>query len=104
MDEYYAYIFENSVPGLPEAAGAEGLTPLEYMRKYAAFEVARDVYGVNEAPVPEADLQGAAEDGELLKKDGRTVGVSVDGRAFFQGYGTTRRKASHLEVLPPEKK
>jgi anaerobic selenocysteine-containing dehydrogenase len=97
VDEYYAYIFENSVPGLPEAAGAEGLTPLEYMRRYAAFEVARDVYGVNEAPVPEADLQGAAGDGELLKKDGRTVGVSVDGRAVV-GHNTPSRK---LELFSP---
>ncbi len=29
VDEYYAFIFENSVPGLPEAAAAEGVTPLE---------------------------------------------------------------------------
>ena len=28
VDEYYRWIFENSVPGLPEKAAAEGLTPL----------------------------------------------------------------------------
>ncbi len=39
MDEYYAWMFENSVPGLPEAAAKEGLTPLAYMRKYGAFEI-----------------------------------------------------------------
>ncbi len=39
LDEYYADIFEHSVPGLPEAAKAEGLDPLAYMRKYAAFDV-----------------------------------------------------------------
>ncbi len=39
LDEYYADIFENSVPGLPEAANKEDLTPLEYMRKYGAFDV-----------------------------------------------------------------
>src|SRR6266545_682456 len=27
VDEYYRHIFENSVPGLPEAAAAQGLTP-----------------------------------------------------------------------------
>ena len=43
VDEYYGFIFENSVPGLPEKATAEGLTPLEYMRRYGAFEVARKV-------------------------------------------------------------
>ena len=55
VDEYYQYIFENSVPGLPAAAAREGLTPLAYMRKYACFEVARDVYRVNETPLPESD-------------------------------------------------
>ena len=29
VDEYYGYIFENSVPGLPERASQEGLTPLD---------------------------------------------------------------------------
>src|ERR1041384_321869 len=38
VDEYYAYIFEHSVPGLPERAAAENLTPLEFMRRYGAFE------------------------------------------------------------------
>src|SRR6185503_71982 len=37
LDEYYADIFETSVPGLPETARAEGLTPLAYMRKYGAY-------------------------------------------------------------------
>ena len=41
VDEYYRWIFENNVPGLPQAAAAEGLTPLAYMRKYGAFEVRR---------------------------------------------------------------
>ncbi len=39
LDEYYSDIFERAVPGLPEAARAEGRTPLEYMRRYGAFEV-----------------------------------------------------------------
>ncbi|MFC2085600.1 molybdopterin-dependent oxidoreductase [Bacteroidota bacterium] len=44
VDEYYQWMFENSIPGLPEKAAAEGLTPLAYMKKYGAFEVKRDVY------------------------------------------------------------
>ncbi|MCB9152878.1 MAG: molybdopterin-dependent oxidoreductase [Caldilineae bacterium] len=44
VDEYYRWIFENSVPGLPEAAAAEGLTPLAYMRKYGVFEVTAENY------------------------------------------------------------
>lgn len=44
VDEYYEWMFNNSVPGLPEAAAEEGITPLEYMRRYGAFEV-RDKVG-----------------------------------------------------------
>ncbi len=44
QDEYWGWIFERSVPGLPEAAAAEGLTPLAYMRRYGAFEVPADVH------------------------------------------------------------
>ena len=42
LDEYYAGIFESSVPGLPDAARREGKTPLEYMRRYGAFAVPYD--------------------------------------------------------------
>lgn len=45
LREYYSWIFENSVPGLPEAAAAKGLTPYEYMSRYGAFEVAKEAYG-----------------------------------------------------------
>jgi anaerobic selenocysteine-containing dehydrogenase len=39
MDEYWSDIFENSVPGLTEAAAKENLTPLAYMRRYGSFAV-----------------------------------------------------------------
>jgi anaerobic selenocysteine-containing dehydrogenase len=39
IDEYFGDIFENQVPGLPEAAQKVDCTPLEYMRRYGAFEV-----------------------------------------------------------------
>ena len=48
IDEHYRWMFENSVPGLPEAAEKEGLAPLAYMRKYGAFEVKTDVYRLHE--------------------------------------------------------
>ncbi len=44
IDEYYRYIFENSVPGLPEAAEKEGLSVLAFMKKYGAFEVTAGNY------------------------------------------------------------
>jgi anaerobic selenocysteine-containing dehydrogenase len=57
VDEYYAFIFEHSVPGLPERAAAEGLTPIEYMRRYGAFEIDAKVGALHEEPVPEAELE-----------------------------------------------
>ena len=42
VDEYYGWMFEHSVPGLPEAASAEGLTPLQFMRRYGAFEIRKE--------------------------------------------------------------
>jgi anaerobic selenocysteine-containing dehydrogenase len=62
VDEYYQWVFENSVPGLPETAAKEGLTPLQYMRKYGAFEVARETYRLDERPLTDAEVDGATPD------------------------------------------
>jgi anaerobic selenocysteine-containing dehydrogenase len=52
VDEYYGWMFEHSVPGLPEAAANEGLTPLQYMRRYGAFKVDDVAYSkAHEQPV-----------------------------------------------------
>ncbi|PYS91695.1 MAG: formate dehydrogenase [Acidobacteria bacterium] len=56
VDEYYGYIFEHSVPGLPEAAAQENLTPLEFMRRYGAFEVKKKTGALHETPVPAEEL------------------------------------------------
>ncbi len=61
VDEYYAYIFENSVPGLPDAAAAEGLTPLQYMRRYGAFEVAKKIGPLHETEIGAEELEDPAE-------------------------------------------
>jgi anaerobic selenocysteine-containing dehydrogenase len=63
LDEYYGWIFENSVPGLPEAAAAEGVTPLEFMRRYGAFEVAKKIGRVYEERVPDTELDDVHVDG-----------------------------------------
>jgi anaerobic selenocysteine-containing dehydrogenase len=64
VDEYYRWIFENSVPGLPEKAKAQGLTPLEYMRRHGAFEVERDVYRLYERPAATGlDVDGTTRQG-----------------------------------------
>jgi anaerobic selenocysteine-containing dehydrogenase len=61
VEEYYRHIFERSVPGLPEKAAAEGLDPLAYMRRYGAFEIARQIGAVFEREVPAAELTDTAE-------------------------------------------
>jgi anaerobic selenocysteine-containing dehydrogenase len=61
VDEYYSHIFEHSVPGLPEAAAAQSMTPLEYMRRYGAFEVRAGIGQVFAEEVPADELVGAAE-------------------------------------------
>ncbi|NNC92365.1 MAG: molybdopterin-dependent oxidoreductase, partial [Acidimicrobiia bacterium] len=62
MDEYYGWMFDNSVPGLPDKAAAEGITPLEFMRKYGAVEIDKDVYEVHERPAE----KGIEIDGQTL--------------------------------------
>jgi anaerobic selenocysteine-containing dehydrogenase len=63
VDEYYGHIFEHSVPGLPERAAAEGLSPLAYMRRYGAFEVATKVGALHAEPVPAEELEDVRVDG-----------------------------------------
>lgn len=62
QDEYWGWIFEHSVPGLPEAAKEEGLKPLEYMRKYGAFEVTKENY----TPYLKPDENGVDIDGSKV--------------------------------------
>jgi len=62
VDEYYEYIFENSVPGLNEKATGEGLTPLEYMRRYGAFEIQKKVGAIYEEVVPPGELEDIRAD------------------------------------------
>jgi anaerobic selenocysteine-containing dehydrogenase len=93
VDEYYQWIFEHSVPGLPEAAAAEGLTPLGYMRKYGAFEVSRDTYKLHEKPLSPDQLSGAETDPDthLVRKESQVIGVEVDGTPVT-GFATPSRK------------
>jgi anaerobic selenocysteine-containing dehydrogenase len=92
IDEYYRYIFER-VPKLPEAAAAEGLNPLEYMQKYGAFEVETKVYDVNERPLASSDADGSSVEQStgLIRKNGKAVGVEVNGKACT-GFPTPSRK------------
>ena len=111
IHEYYSWIFENSVPGLPEAAAAEDLSPLDYMRKYGAFEITRDVYAQHETPVAQEVVDGAKiadgfswadapaptvnlrpMPGPFINDDGQfRVGVMADGQVV-EGFPTPSGK------------
>ncbi len=93
IEEYYQWIFENSIPGLPEAAAQQNLTPLEYMRKHAAFAVKQSVYDQHESKVSDAELQSASveESTGKITKDNQVVGVMIDGQAI-RGFATPSRK------------
>jgi len=93
VEEYYRWIFERSIPGLPEKAEAEGLTPLEYMRKYAAFLVEDNVYRVHTKTLSASELEGATVDpvSNVISKGGTAIGVEVDGTSRA-GFPTPSRK------------
>jgi anaerobic selenocysteine-containing dehydrogenase len=88
QDEYWSHVFEKSVPGLPEAAAAENLSPLAYMRKYGAFEIDSDIVQPFEDEVEHASVDSA---GRALDAEGTVVGVVVDGVAR-KGFGTPSRR------------
>ncbi len=74
ITEYYRWIFENSVPGLPEAAKKEGLSPLEYMQRHGCFLVQDQVYKTHES-----ELKGEFTVDEargVVLQHGKVAGVS----------------------------
>lgn len=94
VDEYYEWIFDNSVPGLPEKAAEEDLTPLEFMRRYGAFEVKRNIGRVFEETVGNDELDDTRQDllGRVYSRAAKPPGPNVvpvpvpdgdeDGRRF----------------------
>jgi anaerobic selenocysteine-containing dehydrogenase len=91
VHEYYRWIFENAVPGLPAAAAKEGLAPLAYMQRYGAFQIEKDVHGLESKPV--AVPENAKRDPEtgLVTADGQTIGVEIGGEVVA-GFPTPSRK------------
>ncbi len=93
IEEFYQWIFERSVPGLPEAAAREGLDPLGYMRKYGAFLVEDNAYRGHEKPLPSQQVEGSHVDPttNLVVKSEAPIGVVVDGQSRV-GFPTPSRK------------
>ncbi|MCB9245244.1 MAG: molybdopterin-dependent oxidoreductase [Flavobacteriales bacterium] len=92
IDEYYRFIFEH-VPGLPEEAAKHGLSPLEYMQRYGAFEIEKTSYEKHKKQLSPDQLQGAMTDPAtgVITKDGKAIGVEIDGVAYT-GFPTPSRK------------
>ncbi|MFQ5669975.1 MAG: molybdopterin-dependent oxidoreductase [Acidobacteriota bacterium] len=93
ITEYYRWIFENSVPGLPEAARAKGMTPLEYMRRHGAFQVEAETYEGHLKDMGTEETAGATIDPATgtFRRDGRPIGVVVQGRPRV-GFKTPSRR------------
>ncbi|MFN0242600.1 MAG: molybdopterin-dependent oxidoreductase [Planctomycetota bacterium] len=92
VDEYYGWIFENSVPGLPAEAQKLGMTPLEYMRRHGAFLVEKDTWEGHMKKIAPADLAGSESDATgSVKKNGAPIGVVASG-APRVGFTTPSKK------------
>ena len=92
IDEYYRYIFEHT-PGLPEKAVQEGLTPLDYMRTYGAFEIEETSYGKHLQPLSKEELKETTVDPktQVISKNENPMGILIDGVACT-GFPTPSRK------------
>ncbi|HIA35620.1 MAG TPA: formate dehydrogenase [Flavobacteriales bacterium] len=92
IDEYYQYIFENT-PGLPETASKEDLSPLDYMRKYGAFEIEKVSYNKNLYPLSQEQMQDAFIDSNngVIRKNGDDIGVMINDKPCV-GFPTPSRK------------
>lgn len=91
VDEYYRYIFEN-VPGLKEKASEEGLNPLDYMRKYGAFEIESASFEKHLKPLDSSIVEGAeVNDKHQVLKDGKVIGVQEGDKAVV-GFPTPTKK------------
>lgn len=91
IDEYYRHIFEN-VPGLPEAAEKEAMTPLAYMRKYGAFQISSGNFKRHERPIENdaAEIK-VDENTRVASRNGTAIGIEQDGK-LVEGFPTPSRK------------
>lgn len=92
IDEYYQYIFEN-IPGLPETASKEELNPLDYMRKYGAYEIEKVAYNKNLKSLSDEQMKGTHIDPEnnVIIKNGESIGVMINDKPCV-GFPTPSRK------------
>ena len=99
VEEYYRYLFEHT-PGLPEQAATENLSPLDYMRKYGAFEVETKGYQKHLTPLSAEQMQEAqVESGGRIVKDDRAIGVRIDDKDYVGFPTPSRRQEFYSSIL-----
>jgi anaerobic selenocysteine-containing dehydrogenase len=93
IDEYYRWIFENSIPGLTEKARAEHLTPLEYMRRHGACQVKGSDYRQHEKRLAPDEMEDTRieERSKVIVKGEQAIGVLIDDEPM-RGLNTPSRK------------
>ena len=81
------------MPGLPQAAAKEGLTAYDYMRKYGAFLVEENVYGLHSKLLKPEELEGSTLDtaSKVVSRNGTPLGVEIEGQTYA-GFPTPSRK------------
>jgi anaerobic selenocysteine-containing dehydrogenase len=79
--EYYRWIFENTVPGLPQEAAKHNLRPLGYMRKFGAFLVEEGTWESHAKPLSAKEREDGTVErvDQNLIKGRKPIGVIVDG-------------------------
>lgn len=92
IDEYYQFIFEQ-IPELVKHAATEGLSPLDYMRRYGAFLIEEHAYQKHLTPLGNKQVEQASIDPEtgLIRSGEQTIGVEVNGQAVV-GFNSPSRK------------
>jgi anaerobic selenocysteine-containing dehydrogenase len=92
IDEYYQYIFEHT-KGLPETAAKEGLSALDYMKKYGAYLVEPSAYNLHLQALTPEQMQGAEVDPrtQVITKNGKALGIMSGGKPVV-GFPTPSRK------------
>jgi anaerobic selenocysteine-containing dehydrogenase len=111
LDEYYADIFGNGVPGLPETAAREGLDPLGYMRRYGAYAVPYAGQRRYEAEVSEGGVEvegggrkaGFPTPSRLLELYSPTLAQWGFPEAAFPAYARSQVHWSEIDLAAGER-
>ena len=93
IEEFYRWIFEHSVPGLPAAAAARGADPARVHAQVRRLPGARsDVYRTHETPLSAAEREGAAVDPSRGWSPRGARRRRGGGRQCMRGFPTPSRK------------